>query len=103
MDALDWTGNTDCNPAFNAALTKVEEMVTMEDQWTGLTEKFKLCSPLDGSNTNDVRSFLELLIDNLAGVVQYNGRYIQLLVSLTTFSFTVTASDIQWIWLKFVQ
>ena len=75
MDALDWTGNTDCNPAFNAALTKVEEMVTMENQWAGLTEKFKLCSPLDGSNTNDVRSFLELLIDNLAGVVQYNGRY----------------------------
>jgi len=75
MDALDWTGNTDCNPAWNAALTKVEEMVTMEDQWAGLTEKFKLCSSLDGSNSNDVKSFLELLIDNLAGVVQYNGRY----------------------------
>ena len=27
------------------------------------------------NNTNDVKSFLELLIDNLAGVVQYDGRY----------------------------
>ena len=85
MDALDWTGNTDCNPAFNAALTKVEEMVTMEDQWAGLTEKFKLCSSLDGSNINDVRSFLELLIDNLAGVVQYNGRYPDIYLFIETF------------------
>ena len=73
MDALDWTGNTDCNPAFNAALTKVEEMVTMEDQWAGLTEKFKLCSPLDGSKTMDVKSLMDTLIGNLGGIVQYNG------------------------------
>merc|ERR1712037_453141 len=28
---------------------------------------------LDGSIVNDVKSFTELLIDNLAGIVQYNG------------------------------
>ena len=30
---------------------------------------------LDGNNMMDVRSFVELLIDNLAGIVQYNGRF----------------------------
>jgi len=75
MDALDWTHIEGCNAAWNDALTTVEEMVTMEDTWPELTQKFKLCSPLDGFNPLDVSSFMELLIDNLAGIVQYNGRY----------------------------
>ena len=74
MDALEWTGISGCNDAFNTALTTVETMVTSEENWPALSEKFKLCSGLDGSNVMDVRSFLELLIDNLAGIVQYNGR-----------------------------
>merc|ERR1712203_169438 len=47
----------------------------MGDTWEDLSNKFKLCSTLDGLNSMDVKSFMELLIDNLAGIVQYNGRY----------------------------
>merc|ERR1719370_1886660 len=73
-DALDTTG-PGCNIALTEALTKIEMMVEMEDTWLDLSNKFKLCSTLDGLNIMDVRSFMELLIDNLAGIVQYNGRY----------------------------
>ena len=76
MDALDWTGIQGCNAAFQSALETVETMVLEEANWPTLTETFKLCSSLDGNNVLDVRSFLELLIDNLAGIVQYNGRYL---------------------------
>jgi len=73
-DALDTTG-PGCNEALNQAITTVEMMVEMEDTWEDLSNKFKLCSTLDGLNSMDVKSFMELLIDNLAGIVQYNGRY----------------------------
>merc|ERR1711936_1238285 len=73
-DALDTTG-PGCNIALTEALTTIEMMVEMEDTWLDLSNKFKLCSTLDGLNSMDVRSFMELLIDNLAGIVQYNGRY----------------------------
>ena len=74
MDALDWTDIPGCNAAWTSALTTIEEMVKAEENWQGLTDKFKLCSLLNGEKVNDVRSMMELLIDNLAGVVQYNGR-----------------------------
>ena len=74
-DALDTTG-PGCNVALTQALTTIEMMVEMEDTWQDLSSKFKLCSTLDGFNTMDVRSFMELLIDNLAGIVQYNGRLV---------------------------
>ena len=74
-DALDTTG-PGCNVALTEALTTIEMMVEMEDTWQDLSNKFKLCSSLDGFNTMDVRSFMELLIDNLAGIVQYNGRLV---------------------------
>ena len=38
-----------------------------------MSSLFQTCTPLDGSIENDVKSFMELLIDNLAGIVQYNG------------------------------
>ena len=74
-DSLDTTG-PGCNVALTQALTTIEMMVEMEDTWQDLSNKFKLCSTLDGFNTMDVRSFMELLIDNLAGIVQYNGRLV---------------------------
>ena len=74
-DALDTTG-PGCNVALTQALTTIEMMVEMEDTWQDFSNKFKLCSTLDGFNTMDVRSFMELLIDNLAGIVQYNGRLV---------------------------
>jgi len=71
-DALDTTG-PGCNPALTEALTTVEEMVLDEDNWGLLSSMFLTCSPLNGDNQLDVKSFIEMLIDNLAGVVQYNG------------------------------
>merc|ERR1712227_135411 len=47
MDALDWTEIPGCNNAWTEALTTVEEMVKSEENWEGLTEKFKLCSILE--------------------------------------------------------
>ena len=38
-----------------------------------MSSLFSTCTPLDGNIENDVKSFMELLIDNLAGIVQYNG------------------------------
>merc|ERR1712241_1247879 len=73
-DALDTTG-PGCNIALTEALTTVEELVGDAENWEDLSNLFKLCEPLDGSNPMDVMSFMELLIDNLAGIVQYNGRY----------------------------
>merc|ERR1719495_2713495 len=73
-DALDTTG-PGCNVAMTEALTAVENLVGDEDKWEDLSTMFRLCVTLDGSNTLDVMSFMELLIDNLAAVVQYNGHY----------------------------
>merc|ERR1719320_844947 len=73
-DALDTTG-PGCNMALTEALTAVENLVGDEDKWEDLSTMFRLCSTLDGSNSLDVMSFMELLIDNLAAIVQYNGHY----------------------------
>merc|ERR1719320_1417033 len=73
-DALDTTG-PGCNVAMTEALTAVENLVGDEDKWEDLSTMFRLCSTLDGSNSLDVMSFMELLIDNLAAIVQYNGHY----------------------------
>merc|ERR1712168_864567 len=73
-DALDTTG-PGCNIALTDALTTVEALVGDSDNWEYLSSLYKLCVPLVGSNSMDVMSFMELLIDNLAGIVQYNGRY----------------------------
>merc|ERR1719320_2349477 len=73
-DALDTT-DPGCNVAMTEALTAVENLVGDEDKWEDLSTMFRLCSTLDGSNSFDVMSFMELLIDNLAAIVQYNGHY----------------------------
>jgi len=73
-DALDTTG-PGCNEAITEALEEVEILLLDDAAWPQLSEQFKTCVPLDGSNENDVKSFIELLIDNLAGIVQYNGFY----------------------------
>merc|ERR1719317_1031584 len=73
-DALDTTG-PGCNVAMTEALTAVENLVGDEDKWEDLSTMFRLCSTLNGSNSLDVMSFMELLIDNLAAIVQYNGHY----------------------------
>jgi pimeloyl-ACP methyl ester carboxylesterase len=73
-DSLDTTG-PGCNIALTEALETVEGLVGESDNLEDLSTLFRLCEPLDGSNSMDVKAFLELLIDNLARIVQYNGFY----------------------------
>merc|ERR1712002_205565 len=71
-DALDTTG-PGCNIALTEAITQAEMMLKDSEAWDLLSSLFLTCSPLDGDNEMDAKSFIELLIDNLAGIVQYNG------------------------------
>merc|ERR1712002_375010 len=71
-DALDTTG-PGCNIALTEAITQAEMMLKDQEAWDLLSSLFLTCSPLDGDNEMDAKSFIEMLIDNLAGVVQYNG------------------------------
>jgi len=73
-DSLDTTG-PGCNLALTEAITALEKVVTNPDYFEYISTKFKLCNQFDGFNNLDVISFMELLIDHLAGIVQYNGFY----------------------------
>jgi len=73
-DAFGTTG-PGCNDAITKAITAVEDHVEDQEKWEDVSTMFRLCETLDGNKTMDVKSFIGLLIDNLAGVVQYNGRY----------------------------
>jgi len=73
-EALDTTG-PECNPAITTALMEAELMISEgPDSWAILDSMFHTCSPIT-ENVLDQKTFLEFLIDDLAGVVQYNGRY----------------------------
>jgi len=71
--AFDTTG-PGCNEALSGALDEIENLLQNEAEWGDISAKFKTCNIIDGNNSNDVKSFLDLLVDNLAGIVQYNGR-----------------------------
>lgn len=42
------------------------------DGWEALTKSFMLCEPLDGTQEKDVANFVQSLVSNFEGVVQYN-------------------------------
>jgi len=72
--ALDTTG-PECMNAISEAIYEIEAIPTEDEAaWSDLSAQFQTCRPIDSTNMDDIRSFAELLIDNLAGVVQYNGR-----------------------------
>jgi pimeloyl-ACP methyl ester carboxylesterase len=72
-DALATTG-PGCTDVIGAALEAAEQLLaTGESGWAELSTMFLTCKNLDGTNKADVASFIELLVDNLAGIVQYNG------------------------------
>ena len=54
-DVLDWTGIPGCNKAWNESI-----MVIDEDNWEGLSDKFKLCSSLNGTIQEDVSGFISM-------------------------------------------
>uniref|UniRef100_A0A8D8UV26 Serine protease K12H4.7 n=1 Tax=Cacopsylla melanoneura TaxID=428564 RepID=A0A8D8UV26_9HEMI len=61
-----------CVKAVAEATSAISKMLKSTDDAKYLTEQFRLCKPLNISNTKDVASFVESLADNFAGVVQYN-------------------------------
>jgi len=72
-NALATTG-PGCVEVISEALTAAEELLAAGSAgWQELSTMFLTCKPLDGENQADVTSFIELLVDNLAGIVQYNG------------------------------
>lgn len=80
MDFYEYLGvvrdaTSGCIDIFSAAIQELEKLLETEENWQMISDKFMLCNPLDGYNTQDVKSFMELLVDNLAGIVQYNGRF----------------------------
>ena len=72
-DALATTG-PGCTDVIGAAIREAEELLASgEAGWAELSSLVLTCTSLDGSNAADTASFIELLVDNLAGIVQYNG------------------------------
>ena len=73
QSALDTTG-PECNMAISEALHELEGMIGQgQESMDLISSMFMTCKPFDDSVVEDVLNFFELLIDNLAGVVQYNG------------------------------
>jgi len=61
-----------CVPALRTAVKRLGKLLETEAGAEYVTNKFRLCSPLDKSNTNDVINLYESLIGNFEGIVQYN-------------------------------
>ena len=61
-----------CVPALKTAVKRLGKLLENEAGAKYITNKFRLCSPLDRSNTNDVINLYESLIGNFEGIVQYN-------------------------------
>ena len=62
-----------CVAAAQEAVADVQQLLAEDRRgWAALAQKFRLCSRLDGGNTEDVANLMEALIGNLEGVVQYN-------------------------------
>ena len=63
---------TGCVPALRKAVKRLGELLEDGKGCQYITNKFRLCSPLDRTNTNDVINLYESLIGNFEGIVQYN-------------------------------
>ena len=70
--SLNTSVHTGCVPALRTAVRRVEELLKDASGAQVLSQKFRLCSSLDSSNTHDVINLYESVLGNLEGVVQYN-------------------------------
>ena len=61
-----------CVPALRTAVKRLGQLLEDEAGVQLINNKFRLCSPLDRTNTNDVINLYESLIGNFEGIVQYN-------------------------------
>jgi len=66
---------TACTAAIQQATTALNDAVNSANCCGNIEQQFKLCSPLDKNNKNDVSSLFEYMAGNFAGIIQYNGFY----------------------------
>uniref|UniRef100_U5EW69 Putative thymus-specific serine protease n=1 Tax=Corethrella appendiculata TaxID=1370023 RepID=U5EW69_9DIPT len=66
--------STDCVDDVRASIKQVEILLKHKIGQKSLTQKFKLCDPIEDSvdNNLDVSNLFEAIASNFAGVVQYN-------------------------------
>lgn len=70
-DSLATTGE-ECNTAIKEAHRQLHTLLQDKTGWITITEKFRLCTPLDGINDQDVANLFSMLTENVEDVVQYN-------------------------------
>lgn len=68
---------TSLGPQCSHSIARGTEQITnlltdSHDGWKALTKSFMLCEPLDGTREEDVGNFVQSLVSNFEGVVQYN-------------------------------
>ncbi|XP_069178530.1 putative serine protease K12H4.7 [Procambarus clarkii] len=61
-----------CNSEIKEAHRQLHTLLQDNTGWNSITEEFRLCTPLDGTNELDVANLFSLLTENVEGVVQYN-------------------------------
>ncbi|XP_033099786.1 putative serine protease K12H4.7 [Anneissia japonica] len=61
-----------CNDNIQSATNMIESLLDHPLGWRTLTDTFKLCNPLNGTNKNDIANMFESLVGNFMNVVQYN-------------------------------
>ncbi|XP_054258619.1 putative serine protease K12H4.7 [Macrosteles quadrilineatus] len=66
------THSTKCVKAVESANKHINILLKTPIGQDTISSKFRLCSPIDINNMNDVANLLEALAENFAGVVQYN-------------------------------
>ncbi|XP_043221434.1 putative serine protease K12H4.7 [Amphibalanus amphitrite] len=70
--AIHAKSGDECYGNVELSFQAVEDLLQDAAGWATLTDKFKLCSSLDGTNSNDVSNLMQNLADLWSGVVQYN-------------------------------
>lgn len=61
-----------CNKQVKEATRQLHILLQHRVGWQNITKRFRLCSPLDGSNKQDVANLFSTLTGNFEDVVQYN-------------------------------
>lgn len=61
-----------CDQSIREATDKLALELKRPLGWRAIEKQFKLCDPLNGTNTQDVYNLMSTLAGNFEGVVQYN-------------------------------
>ncbi|CAL4130099.1 unnamed protein product, partial [Meganyctiphanes norvegica] len=61
-----------CNAQVKEATRQLHLLLQHRVGWQSITKRFRLCTPLNGSNKQDVANLYSILTGNFEDVVQYN-------------------------------